>query len=146
MNGSDNSSRTFGFPPCFFALALIALASFDPELGREIELMGQLDEVSAKYEAAREADDFDIALVFAGETVGLIHDIPSAHDVIELVMRQASALLYPVVVIGGQLDLKSEFDDATDWSYPIRAVVSNYNPTAVSSMGKREQRILFLVN
>ena len=59
----------------------------------EIELMSQLDEVSAKYAAARDAGDFDIAVVHAGECVGLIHDLPSAHDVIERVVREASALL-----------------------------------------------------
>jgi nitronate monooxygenase len=65
----------------------------DRWFGREIELMRHLDEESAKYAAAREAGDFDIAAVIAGEAVGLIHDIPSAHDVIERVVREASELL-----------------------------------------------------
>jgi nitronate monooxygenase len=68
-------------------------AHSDRWFGRESELMGQLDEVSAKYAAAHDAGDFDITVVHAGESVGLIHDIPSAHDVIERVMREASALL-----------------------------------------------------
>jgi nitronate monooxygenase len=68
-------------------------AHSDRWFGRESELMGQLDEASAKYAAARDAGDFDIAVVHAGESVGLIHDIPSAHDVIERVVREASALL-----------------------------------------------------
>jgi nitronate monooxygenase len=55
--------------------------------------MRHLDEESAKYAAARDACDFDIAAVIAGEAVGLIHDIPSAHDVIERVVHEASALL-----------------------------------------------------
>jgi nitronate monooxygenase len=61
--------------------------------GREIGLMSRLDEASAKYAAARDAGDFDITVVHAGESVGLIHDIPSAHDVIERVVHEASALL-----------------------------------------------------
>ena len=65
----------------------------DRWFGREIELMRHLDEESAKYAAARDAGDFDIAAVIAGEAVGLIHDIPSAHDVIERVVHEASALL-----------------------------------------------------
>ena len=68
-------------------------AHADRWFGLEIELMRHLDEESAKYAAAREAGDFDIAAVIAGEAVGLIHDIPSAQDVIERVVRQASALL-----------------------------------------------------
>jgi nitronate monooxygenase len=65
----------------------------DRWFGREIELMRHLDEESAKYAAARKAGDFDIAAVIAGEAVGLIHDIPSAHDVIERVVHEASELL-----------------------------------------------------
>jgi nitronate monooxygenase len=55
--------------------------------------MRHLDEESPKYLAAREAGDFDIAAVIAGEASGLIHDIPSAHDVIEQVVLEASTLL-----------------------------------------------------
>ena len=61
--------------------------------GREIELMRHLDEESAKYAAAREAGDFDIAAVIAGEAAGLIHDIPTARDVIKRVVHEASDLL-----------------------------------------------------
>jgi len=43
--------------------------------------------------AIDDVGDFDIAAVFAGEAAGLIHDIPSAHDVIQRVVREASALL-----------------------------------------------------
>jgi nitronate monooxygenase len=62
-------------------------------VGQEVELLRHLEEESAKYAAAREAGDFDIAAVIAGEAAGLINDIPSAHDVIERVVREASALL-----------------------------------------------------
>jgi len=65
----------------------------DRWFGREIELMRHLDEESAKYAAAREAGDFDIAAVIAGESAGLIHDIPTARDVIERVVHEASELL-----------------------------------------------------
>ena len=85
-------SRRVAWPAPFTGRTL-RNAHVDRWFGREIELMGQLDEVSARYEAAREAGDFDIALVYAGETVGLINDISSAHDVIERVIRRASALL-----------------------------------------------------
>ncbi len=79
--------------PAPFTGRTLRNAHVDRWFGCEIELMSQLDEVSAKYAAARDAGDFDIAVVYAGESVGLIHDLPSAHDVIERVVREASALL-----------------------------------------------------
>jgi nitronate monooxygenase len=68
-------------------------AHADRWVGLEIELMRHLDEESARYAAARDAGDFDIAAVIAGEAVGLIHDIPSAHDVIKRVVHEALTLL-----------------------------------------------------
>jgi nitronate monooxygenase len=55
--------------------------------------MRHLDEELAKYAAARDAGDFDIAAMIAGDAVGLIHDISSARDLIERVVNDASALL-----------------------------------------------------
>jgi len=79
--------------PAPFTGRCLRNAHADRWLGREIELMRHLDEESTKYAAAREAGDFDIAAVIAGEAAGLIHDIPSAHEVIERVVHDASALL-----------------------------------------------------
>jgi nitronate monooxygenase len=79
--------------PAPFTGRCLRNAHTDRWFGLEIELMRHLDEESAKYAAARDAGDFDIAAVIAGEAVGLIHDIPSAHDVIERVVHEASALL-----------------------------------------------------
>jgi len=79
--------------PAPFTGRCLRNAHADRWLGREIELMRHLDEESAKYMAAREAGDFDIAAVVAGEAAGIIHDIPSAHAVIERVMQEAAALL-----------------------------------------------------
>ena len=78
--------------PAPFTGRCLRNAHADRWLGREIELMRHLDEESPKYVAAREAGDFDIAAVVAGEAAGLIHDIPSAHAVIERVMQEAVAL------------------------------------------------------
>jgi nitronate monooxygenase len=79
--------------PAPFTGRCLRNAHADRWFGLEIELMRHLDEESAKYAAARDAGDFDIAAVIAGEAVGLIHDIPSAHDVIERVVHEALALL-----------------------------------------------------
>ncbi|MFI5102541.1 MAG: NAD(P)H-dependent flavin oxidoreductase [Terriglobales bacterium] len=78
--------------PAPFTGRCLRNAHADRWLGREIELMRHLDEESPKYVVAREAGDFDIAAVVAGEAAGLIHDIPSAHAVIERVMQEAVAL------------------------------------------------------
>jgi nitronate monooxygenase len=61
--------------------------------GREVELLRHQDEESARYLAAREEEDFDIAAVIAGESVGLIREISSARNVIDRIVREASTLL-----------------------------------------------------
>jgi nitronate monooxygenase len=61
--------------------------------GREVELLRHLDEESARYMAARSAADFDIAAVIAGESAGLVHEIPSAREVVERIVGDATKLL-----------------------------------------------------
>jgi nitronate monooxygenase len=61
--------------------------------GRELELVRHAEDEHAKYLAARETGDFDIAAVIAGEAAGLVRDIPSAREVVERVSRDAEALL-----------------------------------------------------
>lgn len=68
-------------------------AHLDRWYGREVELLRHMDEEADKYAAAREAGDFETAGVFAGEAVGLIRDLPTAHDIIQRVMDEAAALL-----------------------------------------------------
>ena len=79
--------------PAPFTGRCLRNAHADRWFGHEIELLRHLEEESPKYLAAREAGDFRIAAVIAGEAAGLIHDIPSAKDVIEGMIREASALL-----------------------------------------------------
>jgi nitronate monooxygenase len=61
--------------------------------GREIELMQRAAEVTVEYAAARAAGNFEVAAVFAGEAVGLIHDIPSAAEIVERIATEAEQLL-----------------------------------------------------
>jgi nitronate monooxygenase len=61
--------------------------------GREIELMQRADEVAVEYAAAREAANFDIAAVFAGESVGLIHDIVPAAEIVGRIVAEAEQTL-----------------------------------------------------
>jgi nitronate monooxygenase len=62
-------------------------------MGREVELLQQVNAVAAEYAAAKAAGNFDIAAVIAGESVGLIHDIPRAAEIVERVVTEAEQLL-----------------------------------------------------
>ncbi|MHC4051586.1 NAD(P)H-dependent flavin oxidoreductase [Bradyrhizobium sp. 25ACV] len=61
--------------------------------GREIELMQRASEIARDYAAAKAAGNFEIAAVFAGEAVGLIHDIPAAAEIVERIAIEAEQLL-----------------------------------------------------
>lgn len=61
--------------------------------GREIELMQRADQVAKDYAAARAAGNFDVAAVFAGESVGLIHDIPPAAEIVDRIVTEAEQIL-----------------------------------------------------
>ncbi len=65
----------------------------DAWYGREVELLRDLDAVSAQYAAARSEGNFDIAAVIAGESAGLIHEILTAREVVENMVSEASTLL-----------------------------------------------------
>lgn len=62
-------------------------------LGREIDLLQHIEEEAARYAAAREAGDFDVAAVIAGEAVDLIDDVPPAAIIVERVVSDAARLL-----------------------------------------------------
>ena len=61
--------------------------------GHEIELMQRVDEIAVEYAAARSAGNFDIAAVFAGESVGLIHDIVPAAEIVGRIVAEAEQSL-----------------------------------------------------
>ena len=49
--------------------------------------------MAAEYAAARDAGNFDVAAVFAGEGVGLIHDIPPAAEIVDRIVAEAEQIL-----------------------------------------------------
>lgn len=61
--------------------------------GREMELMAVADEEAAKYRKAWAEGDPEGSNTFVGEVVGLIADIPSAHDVIARMVAEAERRL-----------------------------------------------------
>jgi nitronate monooxygenase len=62
-------------------------------MGREVELLQNVDSVAAEYAAAKAKGDFEIAAVIAGEAVGLIHDIPKAAEIVDRIVTEADQLL-----------------------------------------------------
>ena len=64
---------------------------FDRWHGREDALQGQRKEAEAAYLAAD--DDLKRRVVWAGESVDLVRDIPFARDVIERIVEQAASVL-----------------------------------------------------
>ena len=62
-------------------------------MGREVELVQNLDAVAADYAVARDAGNFDVAGVFAGDGVGLIHDIPPAAEIVDRIASEADQIL-----------------------------------------------------
>ena len=97
----DISRRTVW--PAPFTGRCLRNAHLERWYGREVELLRQLDEEATTYLAARRAGNFDIAAVIAGESAGLVHGIASAQDVVDQVVRDASALL-----AGGRLQLEAD--------------------------------------
>jgi len=61
--------------------------------GREVELMRNLDQEASGYAHARDVGNFDVAAVIAGESVGLIRDLPSVAELMERMIAEASACL-----------------------------------------------------
>jgi len=62
-------------------------------MGRELELLQNVNTVVTEYAAARAAGNFDVAAVIAGESVGLIHDIPPAADIIDRIVTEADQII-----------------------------------------------------
>src|SRR5919106_3287387 len=62
-------------------------------MGREVELMQNIQAVAAEYAAAKAAGNFDIAAVIAGEAVGVIHDIPPAAQIVDRIVTEAEQIL-----------------------------------------------------
>jgi nitronate monooxygenase len=62
-------------------------------IGREVELLQNVNTVAAEYAAAKAAGNFDIAAVIAGEAVGLIHDIPPAAEIVDRIVTEADQIL-----------------------------------------------------
>jgi nitronate monooxygenase len=62
-------------------------------VGREVDLMQNVATIATDYAAATTAGNFDISAVIAGEAVGLIHDIPTAGEIVDRIVSEADQIL-----------------------------------------------------
>jgi len=60
---------------------------------REWALRARQPEAAAALERARQVGDVDNAVLFIGQDAGLIHDVPSAGDIVERIVTDAEGLL-----------------------------------------------------
>jgi nitronate monooxygenase len=58
--------------------------------GRELELLRDQTAVAERYAAARAAGDFDTAAVIAGESAGLIHDLPTVPALMQRLLAETA--------------------------------------------------------
>jgi nitronate monooxygenase len=96
----DDTARSIVFDisrrnvwPAPFTGRCLRNSHLDRWLGREVELVQRADEEAERYKAAREAVDFDVAAVIAGEASGLIRSILPAETVVRQIVSGASDLL-----------------------------------------------------
>jgi nitronate monooxygenase len=61
-------------------------------MGREAELVHNLEAIAAEYAVERDAGNYDISAVFAGQAVSLIHDIPPAAEIVERIVSEADQI------------------------------------------------------
>jgi nitronate monooxygenase len=61
--------------------------------GREDELQANLREAQAEFQDARSRRDFSKANIYAGQSVGLVHEIMRAGRLVESLMAEAEAVL-----------------------------------------------------
>lgn len=69
--------------------------------GREAELARATEREIAEYQAAAQAGDFDTAVVWASEAIDLIHDVPSAAEIIARIVAEAQARLHAGARLAG---------------------------------------------
>lgn len=98
--GGDDTVRSIVFDisrsnvwPAPFTGRCLRNAHLERWIGREGELRERQQEEAARYAQAREADNFDVAAVIAGESAGLVHDICPAHTLVQRMVHEAAELL-----------------------------------------------------
>lgn len=92
-------------------------------MSRETELARQIREESQCYLTAKERGDFGIAAVIAGESAGLIRDVPTAAEIVGRIVRQANGLLTAQRRSDDNSHLSLEAEDRAFADYPAIATL-----------------------
>lgn len=61
--------------------------------GREDELHQQIDDVRSDFDAARKNDDYSLAYIYAGQSVGLVREVLPAGEIVRRLMTDAEDVL-----------------------------------------------------
>ena len=85
--------RQLDWPPEYTARAL-SNPFVDGWHGNEAELVGALPDVVSTFEAAVAAEDFEAAAILIGESIGLIHAVRPAADIVTEMAAEASRILH----------------------------------------------------
>ena len=98
-SGGDQTAQTRVFDivrgaewPAIYPGRALRNGFFEQWHGKEEALQGQQKQVEAGY-LASPANDFGQRVIWAGESVDLVRDIPTAREVIERIVDQAAAVL-----------------------------------------------------
>jgi nitronate monooxygenase len=98
--GGDDSVRSIVFDlsrrnvwPAPFTGRCLRNAHLERWLGREVELMQNLNAEAERYSRARDEGNFEVAAVIAGEAAGLVKEVLPAAEIVRRVSAQAQALL-----------------------------------------------------
>ncbi len=97
--GGDQTAQTRVFDivrgaawPAIYPGRALRNEFFEQWHGKEGALQGQQKQVESAY-LASDANDFSQRVVWSGEGVDLVRDIPAARDVIERIVDEAAAVL-----------------------------------------------------
>jgi nitronate monooxygenase len=98
--GGDDSVRSIVFDlsrrnvwPAPFTGRCLRNDHLNRWLGREVELMQNLNTEADRYARAREEGNFDVAAVITGESAGLVKEVLPVAAIVQRVVSQAQALL-----------------------------------------------------
>lgn len=98
--GADDTIRTLAYDlghgltfPEGIGGRVLSNAFTDAWHGRDVEVLANQDEIRRQLQAASDAGDAEMAAVWAGNAVGLIHGVESATDIVRRVVAEAERLL-----------------------------------------------------
>lgn len=72
--------------------------------GREEDLLASIEGTRPAFQEAGRRGDYDEFVIYAGQAVGLVHDLPPAAELVERLMREAEASLRQMATLVDDFD------------------------------------------